>query len=69
GAAFYALGIGVCALDTIDKEELEHAYHENSQKAIKVLPTFSILLTLESLPNGFDLPGLQYDPRLLVHGQ
>ncbi|KAL5053907.1 hypothetical protein RYX36_034589, partial [Vicia faba] len=57
-ATFYALGIRVCASDAVDKKELEHAYHENSQKAIKVLPTFDILLTLESLPNGFDLPGL-----------
>ncbi|CAI8600199.1 unnamed protein product [Vicia faba] len=69
GAAFYALGIGACASDAVDKEELKYVYHENSQKAIKVFPTFPALLTLESLPNGFDLPGLQYESRLLVHGQ
>ncbi|CAI8600198.1 unnamed protein product [Vicia faba] len=68
-AAFYALGIGACASDDVDKEELKYVYHENNQKAIKVLPTFAAFLTLESLHNGFDLPGLQYDPRLLVHGQ
>ncbi|KAL5065348.1 hypothetical protein RYX36_027085 [Vicia faba] len=67
GEAFYALGIGVCASDAVDKEELKYVYHENSQKAIKVLPTFVALLTLESLPSGFDLPGLQYDPRLMLY--
>ncbi|CAI8600169.1 unnamed protein product [Vicia faba] len=68
-AALYALGIGACASDAVDEDELKYVYHEDGQKAIKVLPTFAALLTLESLPNGFDLPGLQYDPRLLLHGQ
>lgn len=67
--ALYALGIGACASDAVDEDELKYVYHENGQQFIKVLPTFAALLSLESLPNGFDLPGLQYDPRLLLHGQ
>ncbi|GAU24926.1 hypothetical protein TSUD_311610, partial [Trifolium subterraneum] len=67
--ALYALGIGACASNAVDEDELKYVYHEDGQQSIKVLPTFAALLTLESLPNGFELPGLQYDPRLLLHGQ
>ncbi|XP_061345047.1 enoyl-CoA hydratase 2, peroxisomal [Gastrolobium bilobum] len=68
-AALYALSIGACASDAADADELKYVYHENGQKFIKVLPTFASLLPLLSMPNGFNLPGLQYDPRLLLHGQ
>ncbi|KEH36279.1 putative enoyl-CoA hydratase 2 [Medicago truncatula] len=67
--ALYALGIGACASNAVDEDELKYVYHENGQQFIKVLPTFAALLSLESLPSGFDIPGLQYDPRLLLHGQ
>ncbi|XP_027354504.1 enoyl-CoA hydratase 2, peroxisomal isoform X2 [Abrus precatorius] len=68
-AALYALGVGACLLDAVDTDELKYVYHENGQKCIKVLPTFAAVVSLRSAPNGFDLPGLQFDPRLLLHGQ
>ncbi|KAI4317005.1 hypothetical protein L6164_024919 [Bauhinia variegata] len=68
-AAIYALGVGACAQDAVDADELKYVYHENGQKFIKVLPTFAALFSLESLPSAAGLPGLQFDPRLLLHGQ
>ncbi|XP_021284596.1 enoyl-CoA hydratase 2, peroxisomal [Herrania umbratica] len=67
--AVYALGVGACGRNAVDTDELKYAYHENGQQFIKVLPTFSALFSLESLPDGVDLPGLTFDPRLLLHGQ
>ncbi|XP_015887717.1 enoyl-CoA hydratase 2, peroxisomal [Ziziphus jujuba] len=68
-AALYALGVGACSRDAVDEDELKYVYHENGQKFIQVLPTFAALFSLGSLPTGLDLPGLQFDPRLLLHGQ
>ncbi|CAN6722459.1 unnamed protein product [Malus baccata var. baccata] len=67
--ALYALGIGACARDAVDVDQLKYVYHEKGQNFIQVLPTFSALFSLGSLPGGAGLPGLQYDPRLLLHGQ
>lgn len=68
-AAIYALGVGACGRDAVDADELKYVYHENGQHFIQVLPTFAALFSLGSMTNGIDLPGLQYDPRLLLHGQ
>ncbi|KAJ6736473.1 PEROXISOMAL MULTIFUNCTIONAL ENZYME TYPE 2 [Salix viminalis] len=69
-AAVYALGVGACGRNAIDSDELKYVYHEDGQQFVQVLPTFSALFSLGSLTNGsIDLPGLQYDPRLLLHGQ
>ncbi|XWS25977.1 hypothetical protein CRYUN_Cryun27aG0113900 [Craigia yunnanensis] len=65
----YALGIGACGRNAVDTDELKYVYHETGQQFIKVLPTFSALFTLESMPQDMDLPGLTFDPRLLLHGQ
>ncbi|PQP95877.1 enoyl-CoA hydratase 2 peroxisomal [Prunus yedoensis var. nudiflora] len=67
--ALYALGIGACARDAVDVDQLKFVYHEKGQKFIQVLPTFAALFSHGSLPGGLDLPGLKYDPRLLLHGQ
>ncbi|OMP03013.1 hypothetical protein CCACVL1_02645 [Corchorus capsularis] len=67
--AVYALGVGACGRDAVDTSELKYVHHENGLQFIKVLPTFSTLFTLNSLPRGADLPGLEFDPRLLLHGQ
>lgn len=54
----------------MDADELKYVYHENGQQFIQVLPTFSALFSFELEPSGaIDLPGLQHDPRLLLHGQ
>ncbi|GKV34085.1 hypothetical protein SLEP1_g42504 [Rubroshorea leprosula] len=70
-AALYALDIGACGRDATDSDELKYAYHEKGQQFIQVLPTFAALISLGSLPNGSDVPvpGLEFDPRLLLHGQ
>ncbi|CAN1782025.1 Enoyl-CoA hydratase 2, peroxisomal [Linum perenne] len=67
--ALYALGIGACGRDAVDGDELKYVYHENGQKSIQVLQTFSTLFSVGIMVNGLDIPGLDYDPRLLLHGQ
>ncbi|XVE94464.1 hypothetical protein REPUB_Repub02eG0011000 [Reevesia pubescens] len=67
--AVYALGVGACGRNAVDTDELKYVYHENGQQFIKVLPTFSALFSLDSVPLDKDLPGLKFDPRLLLHGQ
>lgn len=34
--ALYALGIGACARDAVDADELKYVYHENGQQSIQV---------------------------------
>ncbi|XP_059459463.1 enoyl-CoA hydratase 2, peroxisomal-like [Corylus avellana] len=62
----YALGVGACARDALDVDELKYVYHEGGQQFVQVLPTFAALFSNGNLIN---LPGLQFDPRLLLHGQ
>ncbi|KAM6568606.1 hypothetical protein CsatB_016591 [Cannabis sativa] len=68
-ATLYALGIGACARDAVDGDELKYVYHEDGQKFIQVLPTFAALFSNGSISFESLLPGLEYDPRLLLHGQ
>ncbi|KAL5769360.1 hypothetical protein ACOSQ2_016143 [Xanthoceras sorbifolium] len=68
--AVYALGVGACGGSAVDADELKYVYHENGQQFVQVLPTFCALFLFKSVPGGCpDLPGLPYDPRLLLHGQ
>ncbi|KAK8585218.1 hypothetical protein V6N13_139153 [Hibiscus sabdariffa] len=48
--AVYALGVGACGRYAIDTDELKYVYHEKGQQFIKVLPTFSTLFSLGSVP-------------------
>ncbi|XP_020091322.1 enoyl-CoA hydratase 2, peroxisomal [Ananas comosus] len=69
--ALYALGVGACGADPVDEKELKYVYHPNGQPFIQVLPTFAALFPFQKL-NGLGLEGitgLQYDPKLLLHGQ
>lgn len=68
-AAIYALGVGACSKDAIDDKELKYVYHKDGQEFIQVLPTFSTLFSLGFSEQVEQLPGLQFDPRLLLHGQ
>ncbi|GMI90695.1 enoyl-CoA hydratase 2 [Hibiscus trionum] len=65
----YALGVGACGRDAVDADELKYVYHENGQQFIKVLPTFSTLFSLEVMSELSVVPSLQFDVRLLLHGQ
>ncbi|XP_039022130.1 enoyl-CoA hydratase 2, peroxisomal-like [Hibiscus syriacus] len=67
--AVYALGVGACGRDAVDTDELKYVYHENGQQFIKVLPTFSTLFFIGVLPQITSIPGLQFNVRLLLHGQ
>ncbi|KAF5956072.1 hypothetical protein HYC85_008928 [Camellia sinensis] len=68
-AALYALGVGACGRDALDKYELKYVYHEDGQQSIQVLPTFGVLFAVGFLSHLSHVPGLQYDPRLVLHGQ
>jgi peroxisomal enoyl-CoA hydratase 2 len=69
--AMYALGVGACGGDAVDEKELKFVYDINGQQFIKVLPTFAALFPFKtSTGTGLDdVPGLEFDPRLLLHGQ
>ncbi|CAD6223947.1 unnamed protein product [Miscanthus lutarioriparius] len=68
--ALYALGVGACNADAADEKELQLVYHRDGQSSIKVLPTFISVLNAKT-GDGFymDVPGLHYDPALLLHGK
>ncbi|KAF3324913.1 Enoyl-CoA hydratase 2 [Carex littledalei] len=69
--AIYALGVGACGADAVDTKELHYVYHRDGQPFIKVLPTFVSLFPFKK-SNGLglvDVPGLNYEPSLLLHGQ
>lgn len=69
--AIYALGVGACAEDAVDEKELKYAYDRDGQQFIQVLPTFGSLFPFKNT-NGLalsDVPGLNFDPRLLLHAK
>ncbi|KAH6799865.1 enoyl-CoA hydratase 2 [Perilla frutescens var. hirtella] len=68
-AALYALGVGVCSRDAVDDKELKYVYHEDGQQSIEVLPTFASLFSVGLQSRIEQIPGLAFDPRLLLHGQ
>ncbi|CAL5063067.1 unnamed protein product [Urochloa decumbens] len=68
--ALYSLGVGVCSADAEDEKELQLVYQRNGQSSIKVLPTFVSSFIFKSGSGlRLDVPGLNYDPKLLLHGQ
>ncbi|RWR92398.1 enoyl-CoA hydratase 2, peroxisomal [Cinnamomum micranthum f. kanehirae] len=67
--ALYALGVGACTRDALDDKELKYVYHKDGESFIQVLPTFAALFPFRLVSNIEQLPGLQFDPRLLLHGQ
>ncbi|XP_073152968.1 enoyl-CoA hydratase 2, peroxisomal [Henckelia pumila] len=68
-AALYALGVGACSKDAVDDKELKYVYHQDGQQSIEVLPTFSTLFSFGLQSRIAQIPGLQFDERLLLHGQ
>ncbi|KAK6131371.1 hypothetical protein DH2020_034891 [Rehmannia glutinosa] len=68
-AALYALGIGACTKDAVDDKELKYVYHQDGQQSIEVLPTFAALFSVGLVEQLAQIPGLEFDPRLLLHGQ
>lgn len=39
----YALGVGACARDAVDVDELKYVYHEDGQQSVQVLFIFPLL--------------------------
>ncbi|XP_011099738.1 enoyl-CoA hydratase 2, peroxisomal [Sesamum indicum] len=68
-AALYALGIGACSKDALDNKELKYVYHPDGQQSVEVLPTFAALFSMGLQSEIAKIPGLDFDPRLLLHGQ
>ncbi|KAG8050381.1 hypothetical protein GUJ93_ZPchr0009g2137 [Zizania palustris] len=69
--ALYALGVGACGADAVDEKELHFVYHRDGQPHIKALPSFASLFPNKN-SNGLgfvNVPGLNFDASLLLHGQ
>ncbi|KAI4388494.1 hypothetical protein MLD38_000816 [Melastoma candidum] len=67
--ALYALGIGACGNDAVDPDELKFVFHRDGQQHLQVFPTFAATFCYSSVPHGIKCPGLEFDERLLLHGQ
>ncbi|XP_031484381.1 enoyl-CoA hydratase 2, peroxisomal isoform X1 [Nymphaea colorata] len=65
----YALGVGACSGNAVDEKELKYVYHNLGQPFVKVLPTFAVLFPFQLVNQLMRLPGLQFNPALLLHGQ
>ncbi|MBK8021671.1 MAG: MaoC family dehydratase N-terminal domain-containing protein [Chloroflexi bacterium] len=67
--SLYALGIGAPA-DPVDQKELQFVY-ERSGEGFKVFPTYAVIFpsrVIDHLLTG-ELPGLRYNPMMLLHGE
>lgn len=60
----YHLGLGA-GVDPTNPVELQYTY----EAGLKVLPTFGVLPAFASLAAISNVPGLEFDPRLLLHGE
>jgi acyl dehydratase len=60
----YHLGIGAGAPQT-DPGELEYTYEKN----LKVIPSYGVIPAFRSLGSLASVPGLQFNPALLLHGE
>ncbi|GAQ87928.1 enoyl-CoA hydratase 2 [Klebsormidium nitens] len=65
----YALGIGAAALDQTNPAELAFVYEGESGRNLQVLPTFGVLFPSSLVSELLKVPGLQFDPKLLLHGE
>ena len=61
----YALGVGAAA-DPLDPQELAFAYEGSG---FKVLPTFAVIFPAEMSLRFLSIPGLKFNPMLLLHGE
>ncbi|KAL4186978.1 hypothetical protein AMTRI_Chr09g36880 [Amborella trichopoda] len=62
----YALGVGACIRSATDDNELKYVYNKDGQACVMVLPTFAVLFSPLSLQQ---VPGLVFNPTLLLHGE
>src|SRR5688500_4506564 len=60
----YHLGLGAGA-DPLDPAELTYTY----ERGLKVLPTFAMVVFPSDMEGLLSVPGLDFDPRMLLHGE
>jgi acyl dehydratase len=60
----YQLGVGA-GVPPSDPNELAYTYEEK----LKVLPSFATVARSGASASIFEVPGLEFDPRLLLHGE
>jgi (3R)-3-hydroxyacyl-CoA dehydrogenase / 3a,7a,12a-trihydroxy-5b-cholest-24-enoyl-CoA hydratase / enoyl-CoA hydratase 2 len=63
----YALGVGA-ATDPVDHIGLSYAY-ENAASGFQVLPTFAATFGYGAMWQILEVPGLQLNPMMLLHGE
>jgi len=64
--ALYALGIGAAA-DPLDKSELKFVYEMHEQ--FQTFPTFGVVVPSAALNSVASVPGLTFNPMMLLHGE
>lgn len=65
--SLYALSVGAAA-DPLDQSELQFVY-ELSNEGFKALPTFAVTFPFSLLWQIASVPGLHFNPALLLHGE
>lgn len=65
--SLYALSVGAAA-DPLDPSELQFVYELNGD-GLKTLPTYSVTFSISTLWELATVPGLKFNPMLLLHGE
>lgn len=65
--SLYALSVGAAA-DPLDAAELPFVY-EMADGGLKALPTFAVTFPFTVLPHIMEVPGLKFNPMMLLHGE
>jgi acyl dehydratase len=61
----YHLGLGAGAPNQMDPNELEYTYEKN----LKVLPAFGVVPVFSAMGGAMNVPGLEFNPAMLLHGE
>lgn len=65
--SLYALGVGA-ASDPLDESDLRFVY-ELHPDGMLVLPTMAVIFPFSAIGTIFNMPGLQFQPMMLLHGE
>eukprot|EP01088_Endostelium_zonatum_P012731 TRINITY_DN2699_c0_g2_i1.p1 TRINITY_DN2699_c0_g2~~TRINITY_DN2699_c0_g2_i1.p1 ORF type:complete len:302 (+),score=57.37 TRINITY_DN2699_c0_g2_i1:68-973(+) len=63
----YALGLGACAENVTDDKELRYVYENHGDFA--PLPTFGVCFPFGVMSGLMSVPGLTFNPMMLLHGE